>query len=153
LRRAEEAELVIAVFAADAPPDAATLDLLARDGTQAVAVMNKCDLAVPPAMLGGVPTLDVAARTGAGLDALRARLGSVAEERAGLTAEAGLTRPRHRAALEEALRWLDALPGAPLPELRAEALRAALQALGRITGRVGVEAVLDLVFGEFCIGK
>ena len=36
---------------------------------------------------------------------------------------------------------------------RAEALRAALRALGRITGRVGVEAVLDAVFAEFCIGK
>jgi tRNA modification GTPase len=87
------------------------------------------------------------------MEALRARLAEEATTRAGLTAEAGLTRPRHRAALEEAVRWLDVLAEAPLPELRAEALRAALRALGRITGRVGVEAVLDLVFGEFCIGK
>jgi len=29
----------------------------------------------------------------------------------------------------------------------------ALRALGRVSGRIGVEAVLDLVFGEFCIGK
>jgi tRNA modification GTPase len=32
-------------------------------------------------------------------------------------------------------------------------LRAALRAIGRLTGRVGVEAILDVVFGEFCIGK
>jgi tRNA modification GTPase len=39
------------------------------------------------------------------------------------------------------------------PELRAEALRLALSSLGGITGRVGVEALLDRVFGDFCIGK
>ena len=66
---------------------------------------------------------------------------------------ASLTRPRHRAALQEAAAWLTDLAMAPLPELRAEALRAALRALGRITGTVGVEAVLDEVFGSFCIGK
>jgi tRNA modification GTPase len=95
----------------------------------------------------------VAARTGAGLEHLRARLVEAAEARAGLTSAASLTRPRHRAALAEALHWLDALAGAGWPELRAESLRAALRAIGRITGQVGVEAVLDLVFGEFCIGK
>jgi tRNA modification GTPase len=95
----------------------------------------------------------VSARTGAGLEALRARLVEETTARAGLAAEAGLTRPRHRAALAEAEEWLDELDSAVLPELRAEALRAALRAVGRVTGRVGVEAVLDLVFGEFCIGK
>jgi tRNA modification GTPase len=64
-----------------------------------------------------------------------------------------LTRPRHRAALTEAAAWLAEAEGAALPELVSEALRAALRALGRLTGRVGVEDVLDVVFGEFCIGK
>jgi len=39
------------------------------------------------------------------------------------------------------------------PEVVAEELRAAVQALGRITGRVGVEELLDAVFRDFCIGK
>ena len=38
-------------------------------------------------------------------------------------------------------------------ELAAEDLRLAARSLGRITGRVGVEDVLDVVFREFCIGK
>jgi tRNA modification GTPase len=42
---------------------------------------------------------------------------------------------------------------AGLPELRAEELRVALRAIGRLTGRVDVEDLLDLVFGTFCIGK
>lgn len=39
------------------------------------------------------------------------------------------------------------------PELVAEELRAAADALGRITGRVDAEAVLGIIFGRFCIGK
>ena len=38
-------------------------------------------------------------------------------------------------------------------ELRAEDLRLAAHALGRITGRVDVEDVLDEIFARFCIGK
>ena len=41
----------------------------------------------------------------------------------------------------------------PLPELMAEDLRLAMRTLGRITGRVDVEDLLDIVFRDFCIGK
>ncbi|TDH61638.1 tRNA uridine-5-carboxymethylaminomethyl(34) synthesis GTPase MnmE [Dankookia rubra] len=149
-RRAEEADLVIAVFAADQAPDGATLAWVTH---AALVLANKLDLAPAPTAIGGVVPLGISVRTGAGLDALRIRLAEEAGARAGLAAEATLTRPRHRAALTEAAGWLAELDTASLPELRAEALRAALRAIGRITGRVGVEAVLDAVFGEFCIGK
>jgi tRNA modification GTPase len=39
------------------------------------------------------------------------------------------------------------------PELAAENLRAACAALGKITGRVDVEDLLDVIFNDFCIGK
>jgi tRNA modification GTPase len=39
------------------------------------------------------------------------------------------------------------------PELAAEDLRLAARALERITGRIGAEAVLDVIFSSFCIGK
>ena len=42
---------------------------------------------------------------------------------------------------------------ASLPELAAEDLRLATRALGRITGRVDVEDILDVIFRDFCIGK
>jgi tRNA modification GTPase len=38
-------------------------------------------------------------------------------------------------------------------ELAAEDLRLAARALGRITGRVDVEDLLDVIFRDFCIGK
>ena len=67
-----------------------------------------------------------------------------------------VTRARHRHALEETVSTLDravALPVGNSEELIAEELRAAANALGRLTGRVDVEDILDVVFREFCIGK
>ena len=147
-RRAEEADLVLAVFAADQPADAETLAAMPAN---AVVVANKSDLGGLALAPDGA--LAVSALTGAGLPALRARLEAQAAALAGLAEQATLTRPRHVAAVQDALGWLGALAAAPVPEVRAEALRAALRALGRLTGQVGVEAILDLVFSEFCIGK
>jgi tRNA modification GTPase len=67
-----------------------------------------------------------------------------------------LTRARHRAALESAraaLGRIAALPPDAELALVAEDLRLAVRAIGRITGRVGVEDLLDIIFSEFCIGK
>ena len=114
-----------------------------------VQVVNKLDLggAAPPDAIG------VSALTGEGLDTLRARLGEAARS---LTESAGpppLTQARHRAALQEAAARLTDAGTAELPELRAEDLRLALRAIGRITGSVGVEDILDTLFARFCIGK
>lgn len=55
--------------------------------------------------------------------------------------------------LLEASNFIDeALNGREL-DLRAESLRSAANSLGRITGRVDVEQLLDLIFSQFCIGK
>jgi tRNA modification GTPase len=112
-------------------------------------VVNKIDLG------GDMPAdaLPVSVLTGAGMADLRARLAEVATE---LTVRAGpppLTRARHRAALREVQARLAGALDAPLPELRAEDLRLALRAIGRVTGTVGIEDILDTLFSEFCIGK
>jgi tRNA modification GTPase len=150
LRRAESADLRLLVFAADRPPDADTLALVAPG---ALVVANKTDLASAPAAIGGVAPVPVSVRTGDGLSVLRERLSAAAADLAGPGTGTPLTRSRHRAALREAAARLAELDEAELPELRAECLRGASAALGRITGRVGIEAVLDAVFREFCIGK
>ncbi len=115
-----------------------------------IIVLNKADLAAGGAAGGG--GLRVSARTGLGMAALRTRL---AEEVARLVATGGvpLTRARHRAALGEAVAALGRAEAVAWPELRGEELRLALRAVGRITGEVGVEALLDTVFSRFCIGK
>jgi len=87
----------------------------------------------------------VSALTGAGMADLRAR---IAQEVRRLADDAGppaLTRTRHRAGLADATVWLDRAAEEKLAELRGEALRAALRGIGRVTGRVGTEDVLDAV--------
>jgi tRNA modification GTPase len=69
-----------------------------------------------------------------------------------------VTRARHRRALEETVAALDRAVAETAistsrEELIAEELRQATSALGRLTGRVDVEDVLDKIFRDFCIGK
>lgn len=150
--RARSADLVLAVFAADQPPDAETLAVLDEAPT-ALVVASKCDLGAGPAQIGGHPVLSTSARTGDGLAALQDALVHIARRQAGAGQAPALSRARHRAALSEAVAQLALAEAAPLPELAAEGYRAALQALGRLTGRVGIEEILDSVFRDFCIGK
>jgi tRNA modification GTPase len=143
--RAASADLVVSVHDIRAGIGDASAPGCVRE----VRVANKADLG------GCAPerSLAVSATTGAGLDALLARL---AVEARALTDAAGpppLTRSRHRAALREAVERLAGAREAAWPELRAEDLRLALRALGRATGEVGVEDILDTIFSRFCIGK
>jgi tRNA modification GTPase len=67
-----------------------------------------------------------------------------------------ITRARHRQALSQTVASLDralAHRNAATEELIAEDLRAASTTLGRLTGRVDVEDILDVIFRDFCIGK
>lgn len=63
-----------------------------------------------------------------------------------------VTRRRQKQAIEKALQALESLPG-PSEEVSADLLRSASEGIGRLTGRVGIEDVLDRLFAEFCIGK
>ncbi|TBW35803.1 tRNA uridine-5-carboxymethylaminomethyl(34) synthesis GTPase MnmE [Siculibacillus lacustris] len=97
----------------------------------------------------------VSVRTGAGVDALVTAMAAEAESGAGGGADLGPTRERHRIELAGTAAALDsAALRADLPaELRAEDLRTAADRLGRLTGAIGVDDLLDVIFGEFCIGK
>jgi tRNA modification GTPase len=97
--------------------------------------------------------LAVSARTGAGMAALRERLALIVRA---MTITAGpppLTRQRHRLLVAEAHDRLSSALRETAPELRAEDLRGALLAFGGLTGKIGVEQLLDRIFGDFCIGK
>jgi tRNA modification GTPase len=140
IARAKEADLVMTVVEAGSLPPVGESGLL---------VANKADLRLP----GPDGALRISAKTGLGMDELRARLVRAAREMTESSGPPPLTRFRHRAALLEAADHLDAAERAELPELRGEDLRLAMRALGRITGHVGVEDILDTVFSKFCIGK
>jgi tRNA modification GTPase len=98
----------------------------------------------------------LSAETGAGVEPLLAALARKAAETLGSGEPALLTRERHRHALETALAALRrslAEPAASREDLMAEELRLAATALGKLTGRIDVEDILDVIFRDFCIGK
>jgi len=154
LKRAEYADLKLIVFDAAAWPDF-DAEVAAQIDAEAIVVLNKAELAGQPlaAEIAGRKLLPVSAVTGAGIEALVTALSEKAAKALSPGAQPALTRLRHRAALERCLGALQRGLQAPVVELKAEDLRLAVQALGRITGRVEVDDVLDLIFREFCIGK
>lgn len=105
--------------------------------------------------LGAVVDVDIAvsAQSGQGLNILLQRIEAIG--RALSSGEpALLSRERDRAALEAATGALDATAlQLGVPELAAESLRIASQALERLVGRLDAERVLDRLFTSFCIGK
>jgi tRNA modification GTPase len=149
--RAGAADLVLAVADSMAPTPPATPDgPMLRVGT-------KADLIDSPgerSRLAAVFDVLVSSATGEGIDGLLALLAEFARDHMAPRESALITRARHRAGLtacrDALITALD--PELPL-ELRAEELRHATDALGRLTGRVDVEDLFDVIFRDFCIGK
>ncbi|WP_028081146.1 tRNA uridine-5-carboxymethylaminomethyl(34) synthesis GTPase MnmE [Solimonas soli] len=160
-RALEQAEL--ALFLIDAREQVTEEDrrLLAAlpDGLPRVVVHNKSDLAGRAARradVGGAVELYLSAATGEGIDLLVDEL----QRRAGLQGGGeGLfsARGRHLDALRRTQAHLERaaaqLRERAMPELAAEELRLAQEALGEITGRFTSEDLLGRIFASFCIGK
>jgi tRNA modification GTPase len=123
------------------------------EGASLLTVVNKVDLAPGTTAGRHGDAIYVSAKTGAGLEALRAAL----LEAAGWSSPGEsvfLARERHLRALEAARVRLAAAAGqATQWEFFAEELRLAQQALGEITGQVSADELLGEIFARFCIGK
>jgi tRNA modification GTPase len=98
----------------------------------------------------------ISAVAGTGMDNLIKALVAFAQAYFAATETTLITRARHRQALQETVAALNralAQGNHGREELIAEELRSAATMLGRLTGRVDVEDILDVIFREFCIGK
>jgi tRNA modification GTPase len=99
----------------------------------------------------------LSAEQGQGIEALETGLADYARSFFAAAESGIVTRARHRRALEDTVaalnRALTEGRAAGREELIAEELRAAATVLGRLTGRVDVEDILDVIFRDFCIGK
>ncbi len=151
--KAEDADIRLVLFDGACWPEAdtASLDLL-HDA--AIAVVHKCDLVKDRTTAHAISDPQfVSAKTGEGVEALLALIG----ERIASSYSGGapfITRNRHRALLEEAAQALQQALKKDVPlELACEELRQAARAVGRITGKIQVDEVLEIVFRQFCIGK
>jgi len=159
VRRAEQraADAALRLVVLDATVGTVPGKVRALIAGDCLVVANKGDLlngkyTAPDLPHGVVPVL-VSAETGDGLDGLLARLTDYVRDRLDASGAPLPTRQRHREALAEANAALANVPDAAYPELAAEDVRVALRALGRITGRVDIDEILDTVFRDFCIGK
>ncbi|MBL4692367.1 MAG: tRNA uridine-5-carboxymethylaminomethyl(34) synthesis GTPase MnmE [Magnetovibrio sp.] len=157
---ADGADLKLVVFdgTADEIFDQQTQSLLDE---RTIVAVNKVDVAKAevPETLQGLPVLQMSVRSGAGIEDLLKQLAVHVETLCRHKSEGPApTRARHRQALmrtDQALqRFLNRENAQHTgSELEAEDLRLAARELGRITGRVDVEDLLDVIFRDFCIGK
>ncbi len=150
--RAAQADLKLVLFDLTASPDAASRALIDSD---TIVLFNKSDLndGDMPATGGGAARYAVSVKTGAGIDPFLSALTEAVRERMGPSDTPAITRTRHRSALRDCRDALARAASASQSELAAEDLRLAVRALGRITGAVDVEDLLDVIFRDFCIGK
>ncbi len=158
LMRASEADLIIwltelskaqeHLFSSEIPKDLQNFE------GEVLYVYNKVDKFEGSRAFGN-DNLCISALTGEGLHDLITEIARNAAERLNFGEQPLITRARHRQSLELCAKALDEYLKGDLedPELRAEDLRSAAVAIGRITGRVDVEEILDQLFGSFCIGK
>ena len=150
LARAEHADITLQLV--DSVTIAESIkDIEASSDSRTLVVATKSDLAPLPDL--PIKFLPISTRTGAGMDALvEALKAKVAESMDGVASPL-ITRARHRAAIGEALAALTRFDARAALELSCEELRLAATAIGKITGKIWVDDVLDLVFSRFCIGK
>jgi tRNA modification GTPase len=158
LREARDVVEAEGIRRAQASAAAADLRLLVLDGLsdgplgQAagdIRVRSKADLI-------GSRTGDdlwISAKTGEGLGELIDLLAAHASRHMEGDGAPVLSRFRHRTAVQGAEVHLRESLAASAPELAAEHLRLALRDVGRLTGRVDLDDLLDVVFRDFCVGK
>lgn len=145
--RTRSADMVLWVTS----PDVGAIPPPKEIDSETLWISNKSDL-------GGLDcqaAMRVSAKTGAGLDALLEAISSRVRFTSETEGSGLLARERHRIAVREcrdSLRLALAHGDGPV-ELVAEDVRRAAEALGRLTGRIEVEALLDEIFSAFCIGK
>jgi tRNA modification GTPase len=139
LARSEAADAVLLLMDA-AAPDNRLPDLPQEP---ALRVWNKVDIGVPP-----TGSLAISVQTGAGLEQLLTAIGNIVRRRFDVSENPVLTRERHRFALLRGVEALERGVAAAGSEIVAEEIRLAMRELGRITGRVDVEDLLDIGLGR-----
>jgi tRNA modification GTPase len=158
--RAAQADLTLwVVDATDPEPEPPEVDSDERLAERWV-VLNKSDIAQwcrkdYPGWLHDYKWMTMSAKTGESFDKLLAMLEAFLVDSFSTNESVLITRERHRHLLSNCRQALERALAEPLgrEDIIAEELRLAGRDLGRLTGRVDVEDVLDVIFRDFCIGK
>ncbi|MGN1062800.1 MAG: tRNA uridine-5-carboxymethylaminomethyl(34) synthesis GTPase MnmE, partial [Alphaproteobacteria bacterium] len=151
VRCAEEADLILHVQDGTHWPMVEKLPSSLRT-KQVITVWNKKDK-MEMSAVSLIQELCLSAQTGEGIEALWLVIKDILSGRMNAATGALITRERYRVALRECQGALERALSAIELELKAEDLRMAARALGRITGRIEADELLDVIFRDFCIGK
>lgn len=149
VRKAEEADLILHVQDATKYPQTEKLPAKLQHVPVKV-IWNKNDLSKHKSKGN---SFFVSAKTGAGIEKLWNEIKSFLREEFTPTTNGVITRERYRIALQDCLASLENALKVDNIELKAEDLRLAARAIGRIMGRIETEELLDVIFRDFCIGK
>lgn len=127
-------------------------------GREAIALLNKCDLPAAGGSEALAPyfkkTIHFSAKTGEGLEELAAYIGGLYLPGEG---EVLMTSLRHSEAAARAMTRVElaisAISAGELCDMAEFDIRAAIEALGEITGEDVADDVVDSIFSRFCVGK
>lgn len=148
LARAEDADLVLRLSDLSAEQESG---LNLASGRNVLSIGTKLDLTAGSDR--GLHDLDISTVTGEGMDELVGRMSDMAAQAANRPGGLLPARQRHVTLLNSAVSALDRAARPGEFEFRAEELRTASDAIGRITGRIEVEELLGAIFSRFCVGK
>ena len=149
LQRAEDADLVIAVGdATKYPVFDEKIEEVCQKAKKVIRVFNKKDL-----IDKDIADLCVSAHTDENIDVLWNEISLVVENEMGKSDDPMLTRLRYKECLEDCLNNLKHFYMVDELELKTEDIRLASRALGKITGRVEIDEIFDIIFSSVCIGK
>ena len=155
LHKIKEADLLICLF--DACKDSVQIfeNITKSFKNKILYVANKCDCLTNERCINlqksGIIT--ISAKHNQGINDLLQIIGEEISERFSSASGLLLTRSRYRQALNAVIENLDNFAFDKEIELAAEDLRLAARELGKITGKIEVDEILDKIFGDFCIGK
>lgn len=153
--RIEESDIKIVMFSADelAKIDKASVDII---GDDTIVVINKADLidkVETPQALDATCPIIISVETQVGIAEFIKKLEELARKHLEITPDPVITRERHRNLLNQTVLCLSRFDLNDELELSSENLRQSAVSLGKITGHIDVEEILDDIFSNFCIGK
>ena len=147
----DSADLILSLHACDQLSDD-RLEITPPPGVPLLHIRTKIDLEATDPLPDSCDHA-ISIKNGQGLADFYQNLENIAQNQAGLSEAITFTCARQRHAISEIAQALAEAKSVQSLDIRAEFIRHALFTLGRITGTIDVESVLDRVFQQFCIGK
>ena len=154
-KKIKDADLIFALYDAQIEDKSVFADIIKESENDVLYIANKCDKLTNEQCSNIKKTADAAisAKNNLGIDNLLSKTLCYIKQNFSVGNSAIITRQRYREALVEAVENLKQFNLDKDIELAAEDIRMAVRAIGKITGKVEVEEILDKIFGDFCIGK